>query len=254
MDGLTSTDLQGVLRFVEDAWAVAGEHPFPLETLQDLARLIPCDVIGYAELDRVARRELDYVGNDPDAGDDTFWEIVDEHPLCRHQLAYADFSAARLSDVISRRRLVNSRIYADWFRPAGIEAELEIGIVRSRVRTRNFVLDRTSGDFSDRDRAVLEIVRPHLARIYAMSELRRAVSDERSAVGEQDRVAGLTPRERDVLELAAAGLSNAAIAERMWISPGTVKKHLDNIYDKLGVANRTAAAALVGAGGPAPRL
>jgi len=31
----------------------------------------------------------------------------------------------------------------------------------------------------------------------------------------------------------------------MWISPGTVKKHLDNIYDKLGVANRTAAAALV---------
>ncbi|MDQ1463979.1 MAG: hypothetical protein QOC73_920, partial [Actinomycetota bacterium] len=152
---------------------------------------------------------------------------------------------ARLSDVISHRQLVNSRVYADWFRPAGIAAELEIGIVRSRVRTRNFVLERTSGDFSDRDRAVLEIVRPHLARIYAMSALRRIVSDDRSAVGDQDRVAGLTPRERDVLELVAAGLSNAAIAERMWISPGTVKKHLDNIYDKLGVANRTAAAALV---------
>ena len=118
-DSLTAADLRGVLTLIEDAWAAAGEHPFPLGTLQALACLIPCDVIGYADMDPVARRELNYVGNDPDAGDDRFWEIVDEHPLCRHQLAYADFSATRLSDVISRRRLVNSRIYADWLRPRG---------------------------------------------------------------------------------------------------------------------------------------
>jgi DNA-binding NarL/FixJ family response regulator len=53
----------------------------------------------------------------------------------------------------------------------------------------------------------------------------------------------LTTREAEILELVGAGLTNAAIAERLWISPGTVKKHLDNIYAKLGVANRTAAVA-----------
>ena len=46
-----------------------------------------------------------------------------------------------------------------------------------------------------------------------------------------------------MLELVAAGLTNAAIAERLWISPGTVKKHLDNVYAKLGVRNRAAAVA-----------
>ena len=62
--------------------------------------------------------------------EELFWRIVEDHPLCRHQQAYADFSATRLSDVVSHRSLVNSRVYAEWFRPAGIAAELEAGIAR----------------------------------------------------------------------------------------------------------------------------
>jgi DNA-binding CsgD family transcriptional regulator len=238
MDRLTAADMRGVLTFIEDAWSLSSDRAFPLATLEALAELIPCDVIGYAELDRLARRQLDYVGADHGDGDTgLFWEIVDDHPLCRHQLAYADFSSTRLSDVVSRRQLMRSRIYADWFRPAGIVAELEVGIAPSRLRTRNFVLDRASGDFSQRDRAVLELVRPHLVRIHELTQLRRVASDE------PDHLEQLTAREREVVELIGAGLTNAAIAERLWISPGTVKKHLDNIYAKLGVANRTQAAA-----------
>jgi DNA-binding CsgD family transcriptional regulator len=241
VDPLRSSDLNAVLAFTEEAWAHAGEQAFPLETLEALCGLVGCDVIGYAELDRIARRMLDHVGTDGDDSDDDtgFWRIVDDHPLCRHQLAYRDFSATRLSDVISRRRLRASRIYAEWFRPSGIEAEIEIGIAPSRARTRNFVLNRSSGDFSDRDRAVLELVRPQLARIHEMTQLRAVVA----APAEPDTLDTLTIREREVLELVGAGLTNAGIAERLWISPGTVKKHLDNVYAKLGVANRTAASA-----------
>jgi LuxR family maltose regulon positive regulatory protein len=53
----------------------------------------------------------------------------------------------------------------------------------------------------------------------------------------------LTPREEEVLELLAVGLTNPEIAEELVISPGTVKKHAGNIYGKLGVHNRTEAAA-----------
>ena len=51
----------------------------------------------------------------------------------------------------------------------------------------------------------------------------------------------LTPREHEVLELAALGLSNHAIAARLDISDHTVKFHLASVYGKLGVRSRTAA-------------
>jgi DNA-binding NarL/FixJ family response regulator len=51
----------------------------------------------------------------------------------------------------------------------------------------------------------------------------------------------LTPREHEVLELAAQGLSNHGIATRLGISDHTVKFHLASVYGKLGVRSRTAA-------------
>jgi LuxR family maltose regulon positive regulatory protein len=53
----------------------------------------------------------------------------------------------------------------------------------------------------------------------------------------------LTERELEVLRLLAAGLTNRQIAERLVISPETVKKHSGNIYGKLGAGNRTEAVA-----------
>jgi DNA-binding NarL/FixJ family response regulator len=54
----------------------------------------------------------------------------------------------------------------------------------------------------------------------------------------------LTPREIQLLERLARGLSNRAIAKEMFISEATVKTHLVHIYGKLGVDNRTAAIAV----------
>ncbi|MFQ5889789.1 MAG: response regulator [Gemmatimonadota bacterium] len=53
----------------------------------------------------------------------------------------------------------------------------------------------------------------------------------------------LTDREREVLALVAEGLTNAQIARRLRVSGNTVKFHLQNLYMKLGVSNRTEAAA-----------
>jgi DNA-binding CsgD family transcriptional regulator len=54
---------------------------------------------------------------------------------------------------------------------------------------------------------------------------------------------GLTGRELQIVAWVARGKTNAQIAELLWISPTTVRKHLENVYAKLGVRTRTAAAA-----------
>jgi DNA-binding NarL/FixJ family response regulator len=65
----------------------------------------------------------------------------------------------------------------------------------------------------------------------------------------------LTAREREIAGLVATGLSNKDIARTIGISDGTVRIHLSNIYQKLGVSNRTALAthaSLEGQPGPIP--
>ncbi len=52
----------------------------------------------------------------------------------------------------------------------------------------------------------------------------------------------LSKRQQEVLELIALGLTNEAIAERMRLSPSTIRHHITHILSRLGVANRTEAA------------
>ena len=49
----------------------------------------------------------------------------------------------------------------------------------------------------------------------------------------EDRLERLTPREREVLALMAEGASNAGIAKRLWVTEGTVEKHVHSILRKL---------------------
>ena len=53
----------------------------------------------------------------------------------------------------------------------------------------------------------------------------------------------LTPRELEILKLIEQGLSNKEIAQKLVISPQTVKRHASNIYSKLGISGRVKAVA-----------
>ncbi len=68
--------------------------------------------------------------------------------------------------------------------------------------------------------------------------------EQQSAPATPEPFPDLTDREREVLTLMAQGLTNAAIAERLVLSPKTVRNHVSNIFSKLGVSDRTQAVIL----------
>ncbi len=74
-----------------------------------------------------------------------------------------------------------------------------------------------------------------------------AVAGVRAAAGQavrrrRPRTAGLTDRQLQVLRLVAQGLSNREIATRLVVSPRTAERHVQDIYDRIGVASRAGAA------------
>ena len=83
-----------------------------------------------------------------------------------------------------------------------------------------------------------------LSELARRARLEVAITTDGATVSPRDaaRPYGLTAREAEVLALVAGGLSNQDIAERLFISPKTASVHVSNIYGKLGVESRVAAA------------
>ena len=149
-----------------------------------------------------------------------------EHPLVRYHAYQGGRSAQRISDSLPLEKFRRSALYNDYYRRIRIDHAMALPIYVRDGLLVSFVLNRTRRDFTDRERALLDLLRPHLAELYQKA----------------NALNRLTPREAEVVRWVAAGKSDAQIGAILGISARTVQKHLQRAYEKLGVESRTAAA------------
>jgi DNA-binding CsgD family transcriptional regulator len=149
-----------------------------------------------------------------------------QHPLVRFHGYDGGRVTQRISDCLPETRFRKSALYNDYYRRIGIDHAMALPVFVQDGLLVSFVLNRSRRDFSDRERALLDALRPHLARLY-----RRTAALDR-----------LSARESEVLNWIALGKTDAQIGAILGVSTRTVQKHLQNVYGKLGVENRTAAA------------
>ena len=235
---ITERDLRTMLDVVDRGRNAEPEELFPRDLLRGLADLVPAEYISY-QVSRPLDHEfigLELVGDDPDDLEDgweeLFWRSYWEgETCCRPQLTGDYDTVWRVSDYLTERQMADS-IVGEWCRLTGVRHEVAVPLPVRGAEDRRLLLFRTSGcDFTERERLLLTMLRPHFIEVLRAHERRRA------------GVPDLTTRQLQLLRLVADGHSNTQIAHRLFVAEGTVRKHLENIYERLGVTSRTAAVA-----------
>lgn len=331
MERLGRADLRAALDFLEIVGAATTLDQFADLLIAELPDLIRSDIVSYNEVDRERRRA--YFHSNPvesmfPGSEQILERYMDQNPLVVHHARTGDGAARTWSDFITQRELHSTDLYNELFRPLEVEREMVATLPSSPPVLVGIVVMRGGRDFDERDRSMLDLLRPHLANAYANAAARetiaaieqalpgdnvvvlgprcriryassramellrcfgesrpfllpealerlattaapipggelRSVRDGRRVVArlasnsllllreegtsldsERLLALGLSRREAEVLTLVAAGHRNAAIGAHLEITERTVKKHLEAVYEKLGVRSRTQASAL----------
>ena len=141
-----------------------------------------------------------------------------------------------MSDLVTAAELRRSRLYVDLFKPMG--ARFQVGIPTRFGRhasIRGWALNRQHADFDTDEMDLLGRVQTSLN---LLEDLLFDLEGPLRPEGDPPELELLTTRERQVLDLLADGWTAAHIARYLRISPATVRKHLEHIYDKVGVRDR----------------
>ena len=179
MPALARGDAERLLRFVGEAESLGGDQPFTGDLLVELGRLVEADWIFYQEHDcdpwqplllevqRTNDQEFHYI--------EELCVLYLETPI-RQRRRQGDFGALKLSDFQTRGELHRTPFYDVVLRPYGVEHELEVDIPSPPSHWKTFFFDRAERAFSERDRLVLDLLQPHLARLWEAARTRRELA------------------------------------------------------------------------------
>lgn len=335
MTQLSARDLHAALAFVDEAHSFTDLGSFRVGILPGLEKLVACDLVGYNEVDPGAGNALVVTHPEPmlDFAGEALARLAHQHPLISVQ-ANGDGRACKISDFLTRRQFHALDLYDELYRRIGAEDQIAFGLPGPQVI--GIAMNRDRRSFGERDRAMLDLLRPHLTRAHARLRERErldelidalerglvasnravlaldaaggiaaasgaamellqnyfphdrgsslppellewatgtgAAESGRSFAGERGeltvrridaglegvfllleeqrtvqaaalRTLGLTRRQAEVLSLLAGGRDPGEIALELFISPQTVRKHLEHVYARLGVHSRAAAVA-----------
>ncbi len=338
---LLAEDLSAVLDCVREIHAAAADFvTLPMAMLRVTAALVPSTLSAFTQVDPVLGESSGFLlPPEPwtvEWVSSRFQAHIADHPVVAYAQRTRDGQAKAISDFLTARQFHATGLYRELFGPMGIEDQLSIGMVGAAGLMIGLSFNRARRGFSARDRAVLNLLRPHLLQAYVSGRdrqllrnadgIRRGTVIDRLPVGlvcvdrrgtvvwatepagqifsdhfadAGDSIHGLphavrlwlrsagdspfasrrpgfdlwvrrcplkdghavlllqenpttqaspslagygfTPREAQVVAKILAGATAARAATELAISPRTLQKHLERIFDKLGVNSLSAA-------------
>ncbi len=217
-------------------------------TVDELGRAVMAAAVAVVGADSAVVTHVGSLDSEVDTWPDDFLSIeqqvtferlnaTDPWPLATHTRVGGG-EPLRISDLFGQRAYRGLRIYRELFRLIEVDNQVAFSIPVGFGQRLCVALDRSGRDFSAAELDCLAALRRPL-----IASAVHVVRSDRLAPGTPLRQARLSRRESDVLSLLAGGLGNDQIGRRLGISTRTVHKHLEHVYAKVGVTNRTQASA-----------
>jgi DNA-binding CsgD family transcriptional regulator len=243
---MTDNDVRALLAVFDRCQPAADDDIFYADVLTGVRELIPCDDITFQLMDVAEQRirllcvddeglhREESVGR-TDEFLTMFWQEFWEEDGCAGPLTTGDYSTLlHHAEQWGEREYAHTPLGAQ-FAAMGVKDEVLVPMTPLGGTDRRLLLFRDGNGplFSEREKAMLALARPHVAELHTRRD--------RELRGEPN----LTPRQWEVLRRVATGSSNTQIARTLGLSEATVRKHLENVFLRLGVQSRTEAVARV---------
>ena len=353
MERLRQQDLRNLLSYSREIYACRDLEGLAKYLVSTLPKVVPSEWTSYNELN--SESQVNTSVAEPQVATSTedrriLERYIHEHPLINYHRRTRDGQAVKISDFLTQSQWHRLGLYNEFYRKVGAGYKMSIVLPARPPLVIGMVFNRSSKDFSERDRVLLNLLLPHLVQAHqnaeSVGQMRRDTAEIKQAVEELDQgvvvftgkdkvqwctkrargciseyfepsrgvdrlpeslsrwvehqrslpsdsgdtlqprtsltverlgkrlvvrlitdhqedrnlllmeesfhlsaapleYLGLTRREAEILLSIARGRTDREIAVTLYISPRTVNKHLEHIYRKLGVGNRTEAVARV---------
>ena len=177
MAALSERDLRSVLDFVGEAYDAQDLAEFRTVLLPAIHRLVRSDFVAYNEVEQSDRTGLSITSPElPDWAQLAWGRHAGENPLLQRFLRTRDGRSRRFSEVVSPDELRKTSLYAELYGPLGIPHQVAFVLPSTPVLTIGVALSRGGRDYSERERRLLELARPHLIQAYRAAQLRERLN------------------------------------------------------------------------------
>ena len=170
---MREADVRAMLSFVGECSALEDVGEFRTAILQGLRRLVPCEIASYNEIEFEVGSMIalaDPPGSLLDGATEIFVRLGHQNPLIERFQRTRDGRPWKWSDLITRRELHGLELYREVYEPMGVEYQIAFGLPSPPHQVIGLALNRDVRDFSERDRKVLNLLRPSLIQMYRTVE------------------------------------------------------------------------------------
>jgi len=178
-------ELQAILRVGFEAAAATSLAEFRERCAASVETIVPADVVTYNEIDRTHGVVEVIIWPDDGMLPSTradFDRLYAQHPLINHYATTNDGRAHKISDFLDQDAFHALDLYRAVFEPNGLEYQIAITLPGPPSRMVGLALNRRRPDFSEHERELLNLLRPHLALAYHLVQERASLRERLAAI------------------------------------------------------------------------